>query len=246
MSISTTALVALAAGIGLLGIAAIWRDPYRLVRAEYRRQARALRFARRQRVVGATHWAYVERTATDPAAPTLVLLHGYTGSKENGFLLARALGRRYRLVLPDLPGWGGSSREAEGDYGYAAQADRVASFLEAIGGRPVVLVGHSMGGGIAAVVAARYPYLVSHLGLLNASGIEFADNPFGLGVLAGQNPFGVVDAASLEQYLGILFHRRAARPPIPWPAGHAVIAHRRSEGAFEQSVLDHIGRGAGR
>lgn len=246
VALGTTALVALAAGIGLLGIAAVWRDPYRLVRAEYRRQARALRFARREVVVEGTRWAYVERTATDPAAPTLVLLHGYTGSKENWFALARALGRRYRLVVPDLPGWGSSSREREGDYGYAAQADRLAAFLQRIGGAPVVLVGHSMGGGIAAVVAARYPQLVSHLGMMNASGIEFSGNQFGLDVVAGQNPFGVVDAASLEQYLGILFHQRNARPPIPWPAGHAVIAHRRREGAFEQSVLDHIGRSDGR
>ena len=244
--LGTTAMAALAAGIGLLGIAAVWRDPYRLVRAEYRRQARVLRFARRHAVIDDTRWAYVERTAVGPAAPTLVLLHGYTGSKENWFVLARALGRRYRLLAPDLPGWGDSTREADGDYGYAAQADRVASFLQRIGGGPVVLVGHSMGGGIAAVVAARHPQLVSRLALLDASGVEFADNRFGLDVLDGQNPFGVVDRASLERYLGILFHQRASRPPIPWPAGHAVIAHRRREGAFEQSVLDHIGRGADR
>jgi pimeloyl-ACP methyl ester carboxylesterase len=62
-------------------------------------------------------------------------------------------------------------------------------------------------------------------------------------VLAGDNPFGVTDAASLERYLSILFHQRNTRPPVPWPATYALVSHRRREAGFEQSVLDRIGRG---
>lgn len=238
------AVAALVAAIALLALAfALWRDPYRLVRGEYARQRIALGFRRKVAEIDGERWVWAERAASRAEAPTLVMLHGYTGSKENWYRLAAALGRRCRLVLPDLPGWGESARADDADYGYAAEAARVAAFLRHLGGAPVVLLGHSMGGGIAAVVAARHPDLVARVGLLNASGVEFEDNAFGRDVLDGHNPFGVRDAASLESYLSILFHARKARPLIPWPAAYAVIAHRAREGDFEQSVLDHIGRG---
>lgn len=237
-------MVAAAIAIALLAIAfAFWRDPYRLVRSEYARQRLALGFQRKTADIDGERWVWVERAASRADAPTIVMLHGYTGSKENWYRLARALGRRYRLVVPDLPGWGESARDANADYGYAAEAARVAAFLRRVGGAPVTLLGHSMGGGVAAVVAARHPDLVARIGLLDSSGVEFAENAFGRDVLDGGNPFGVHDAASLENYLSILFHQRRARPWIPWPAAHALIAQRRREGDFEQSILDRIGRG---
>jgi pimeloyl-ACP methyl ester carboxylesterase len=230
--------------ISLLVLAfALWRDPYRLVRGEFARQRLALGFRRKTADIDGERWVWVERSASRADAPTIVMLHGYTGSKENWYRLAKALGHHHRLVAPDLPGWGESARDAHADYGYAAEAARVAAFLRHIGGAPVTLLGHSMGGGVAAVVAARHPDLVACVGLLNASGVEFTDNAFGRDVLDGGNPFGVHDAASLEHYLSILFHQRRARPWIPWPAAHALIVQRRREGDFEQSVLDRIGRG---
>ena len=238
------AVAALVAAIALLALAvALWRDPYRLVRGEYARQRIALGFRRREAIIDGERWVWVERAARRADAPTIVLLHGYTGGKENWYRLASRLAGQYRLVAPDLPGWGESARADDADYGYAAEAARVAAFLRHLGCAPVTLLGHSMGGGVAAVVAARHPELVARVGLLNASGVEFADNAFGRDVLDGHNPFGVQDAASLESYLAILFHERASRPWIPWPAAHAVIAHRRREGDFEQAVLDRIGRG---
>src|SRR3546814_6115776 len=69
---------------------------------------------------------------------------------------------------------------------------------------PVTVLGHSMGGGVAAVLAAREPGLVARVGLFDAAGVRFADNQFGLDVLAGKNPFGVHDRAALAQYFDIL------------------------------------------
>jgi len=242
---AVVAIVAAAVALAAIAIVALRlrRDPYSLVRAEYARQRRALGLAARTRDIDGVRWVYAERAAAHAGAPTLVMLHGYTGSKENWYRLAKRLVGRYRLIAPDLPGWSESQRDAGADYGYSAQAERVAAFLRATCDAPVVLLGHSMGGGIAALVAARHPDLVARLGLLNAAGVRFADNRFGLEVEAGRNPFAVSDAASLERYLGIVFADRAARPPIPWPASRIVIAQRRRDLAFEQSVLDRIGRG---
>lgn len=238
-------LALLLIAIAIMAVA-IWRDPYAIVRAEYARQRIAAGLQTHEIEAGGYRWRYVERDADSADAPTLVLVHGYTGSKENWFRLAEALGRRYRLVIPDLPGWGESERKPGANYGYAAQADHLVAFIEKVADKPVVLIGHSMGGGIAAVAAARYPGEISRVGLLNASGVRFDDNRFGADVLAGKNPFGVTDGASLKAYLDILFNDDTGRPWIPWPASQALIAKRRADGAFEQSVLDRIGRGGER
>jgi abhydrolase domain-containing protein 6 len=233
--IATTVLLALAV--------VFWRDPYALVRAEFARERIALGLARRVAVVDGVRWVYAERKASVADAPTLVMLHGYTGSKENWYRVARQLRGRYRLVIPDLPGWGESQREGVAGHGYAAQAARAAAFIRATCDRPVVLLGHSMGGGVAAVLAAREPALVARVGLLDAAGVRFADNQFGLDVLAGMNPFGVDGPATLGRYFDILFHDRSALPAMPWPAPRILVAQRRADAAFEQSVLDDIGRG---
>ena len=219
-----------------------WRSPARIIGLEYRRQRRALGFTLRSVRIGEHDIAYVERAAGHAAAPCVVMIHGYTGSKENWYLLAAQLGTRYRLVAPDLPGWGQSQRLAGRDYGFSAQAEHVAAFLRALGDAPVALLGHSMGGGIAALVAARHPALVSRLALIDAAGVEFAENRFGLDVLAGRNPFAVSDRASLERYLDVLFHDRGARPAMPWPGPWLLCTLRRRDADFEQSVLERIGR----
>lgn len=234
------ALLALAiAGVAIL---VVRRDPHRLIRAEFLRERLVAGLALREGVIDGRRWCWVDRAAAGADAPTVVMIHGYTGSKENWYRLCAALGRRYRVVVPDLPGWGASERVVGADHGFVAQAERVAGFLRHLGGPRVVLVGHSMGGGIAALVAARHPALVERLVLLDAAGVEFSENAFGLAVLDGQNPFGVEDAASLERFFSVIFHEARARPPLPWPGSWAYVAWRKGEGAFEQSVLERLGR----
>lgn len=224
----------------------IWRDPMLPVRAEFARQRWSAGLALHHAEVAGHRWAYVEREAADPAAPTVVMIHGFTGSKENWYPLAMRLRDRYRLVIPDLPGWGASERKPGEDYGFAAQNRRVAGFIAQAArrpGSPLVLLGHSMGGGIVALTAAERPDLVDRVGLIDAAGVRFHDNVFGEQVLAGHNPFAVRDEASLQRYLDTVFHRQEARPSIPWPASRGLIDWRRAQAPFEQAVLDRIGRG---
>lgn len=231
------AALALVAGVWL------WRDPFALVRAEFTRE-RMLAGLRRGMLQTAGHrWVYAYSNDAPKTAPLVVMLHGYTGSKENWYPLAARLRGHYRIAIPDLPGWGESQRIAGQDYGFVAQARRVAEFIHAVSPRrPVVLLGHSMGGGIAALAAARYPQRVARVGLLDAAGVRFNDNRFGIDVLAGKNPFGVEDAKSLQRYLDTVFYQAQSRPWVPWPASKIVIAHRRRDAVFEQNVLDRIGR----
>jgi abhydrolase domain-containing protein 6 len=93
---------------------------------------------------------------------------------------------------------------------------------------------------VVGLLAARDPQVADRIGLMSAAGVRFADNDFGRAVLAGDNPFQVTTTAELHRYLGIVF----ADPPwVPWPASNALVKRRRGDVAFEQKVLDGIGRG---
>lgn len=238
----TVALVAAVLVCALLAWA--WRDPMAPLRNAMALQGWWIGLSEKRIVVDDHRWAYDEREAGDAGAPTVVMVHGFTGGKENWYPLAERLGGHYRLVIPDLPGWGESQRLDGADYGFDAQAARLAKFLRGIrrDGSPVVLLGHSMGGGIAAIVAADHPDLVARVALIDAAGVRFKDNRFGLEVLEGKNPFAVSDEASLRRYLDTVFHDKAAQPALPWPVSRAVIGWRIGQAPFEQQVLDRIGR----
>ncbi|MDI9238512.1 alpha/beta hydrolase [Lysobacter sp. LF1] len=228
----------------LLGLGLLWRNPYALISGDFTRQRLMAGLSKASVGVGEDRWVYAYSDDAPDDAPTVVMLHGFTGSKENWYPVAQRLHGRYRVIVPDLPGWGESDRRAGADYGFVAQGERVMRFLHAVSGnRPVVLLGHSMGGGIAAVAAAGHPSSVSHLGLIDAAGVRFNDNRFGEEVLAGRNPFGVSNRPTLQRYLDTVFFDPKAQPWIPWPADDIYIARRREDAAFEQQVLDRIGRG---
>ncbi|WP_394539717.1 alpha/beta hydrolase [Lysobacter enzymogenes] len=237
---------ALVAAVLLCALAIwLWPDPYRVVLADYARQRWQAGLTRNAAKIDDHRWVYAYNDDAPANAPTVVMIHGFTGSKENWYPLAQRLRGRYRLFAPDLPGWGESERKAGGDYGFLAQSARVARFIEQVARKPgseVVLLGHSMGGGIVALTTARHPREVDRMGLFDAAGVRFNDNAFGLAVLRGKNPFAVDDAASLQRYIDIVFYDDAAKPVIPWPASRIYIDKRRRDAAFEQSVLDNIGR----
>src|SRR3546814_12404327 len=91
----------------------------------------ALGFARRTIDVDGIRWVYAEGGSRDADAPVLVMPHGFTGSKENWYRVAKRLRGRCRLLIPDLPGWGESQREGVAGHGFATQAARVAAAIRA-------------------------------------------------------------------------------------------------------------------
>ena len=101
----------------------------------------------------------------------VVLLHGFGASSDSWNRFAKPLIKRYRVIAPDQPGWGASTRLETASYGYPAQVKRLHQFLSALGLKRVHLVGHSMGGFIASAYAARYPDEVITLGLIAPHGM---------------------------------------------------------------------------
>ena len=87
---------------------------------------------------------------------TLVFLHYFGGSGRAWLNVMACLGDSYRCIAPDLRGFGESSEVGE-DYTIAYAASDVQDLIEALELRDYVLVGHSMGGKIAMMMAAQSP-----------------------------------------------------------------------------------------
>ena len=193
----------------------LWRDPLALVHAEFTRQRWSAGLSLRQAQVAGHRWVYAVREADNADAPTVVMIHGFTGSKENWYPLAARLRGRYRLVIPDLPGWGDSERINGADYGFVAQSERVAAFIDQFARKPgseVVLLGHSMGGGIVALTAADIRRTSRASACSMPPACASRTTVSARKCWRGKNPFAVTDEASLERYLDTVFHVDAAKP----------------------------------
>lgn len=106
------------------------------------------------------------RETPGPGDAEAVYVHGLSGSSLNWTDLAALLRTRAAGTAVDLPGFGRSRPLASRDYSPAAHADALLCFL-AGRGRPVHLLGNSLGGAIAMTVAARRPELVRTLTLVS-------------------------------------------------------------------------------
>src|SRR5690349_23872155 len=91
---------------------------------------------------------------TGGAKPPLVLLHGLTGSGACWSPLARALAAEFDVVMPDARGHGNSSTPLTG-YRYEDHARDVIGLIRELGLAASVLLGSSMGGLTAALVASQ-------------------------------------------------------------------------------------------
>jgi pimeloyl-ACP methyl ester carboxylesterase len=126
--------------------------------------------------LAALYWA-----ADAPAAPLVVLVHGITGNAMGWAPIAAALAGSYEVVAPDLRGRAHSAG-LPGPYGLSTHAADVTALLEHFGADAeagadaAVLVGHSMGGFVAALVTTDSPDLVHGLVLLDG-GLPFAVPP---------------------------------------------------------------------
>ncbi|WP_174999416.1 alpha/beta fold hydrolase [Rugamonas aquatica] len=119
----------------------------------------------------------------------LVLVHGFGGDKDNFTRIARFLTPRYRVLIPDLPGFGDASRDPQAGYAIADQVERLRAFLDRHAPGRVHLGGNSMGGYIAAQFAAGHPERVASLWLLDAAGTEAAQSS---AALAGYRATGAM------------------------------------------------------
>lgn len=122
-----------------------------------------------ERLAADVHLAYRDFGPRD--APALVLLHGSPGDGGHLADLGRALEDRWRVVIPDLPGFGRSSVDAP-DLSIRAHADYVLQLLDGLHIERAHLLGFSMGGGPALHAWEAAPERVASLILLASVGVQ--------------------------------------------------------------------------
>ena len=128
--------------------------------------------------VGDITWSYNEGGLKNK--PTIVLIHGLSGSKDNWNRVAQFLTPNYHVIIPDLPTNGDTKTPNNFDFSIPNVTSQLRSFIETLDiDENLNIAGHSIGGSIATVYASQYPFDTQSLFLLNSAGIyKLANTPY--------------------------------------------------------------------
>lgn len=158
--------------IALAGIYLAYRIiPEQVYDTLVRLQRKSAGLTRKELAVGDHQIVYLEGGKGE----TLLLLHGFGAEKDHWTQIAKFLTPHYRVIAPDLPGFGESSKRSEARYGADDQLARLKAFAQALGLEKFHLGGNSMGAYLAALYAAYAPSEVQSLWLLAPPGAAEAE-----------------------------------------------------------------------
>ncbi len=202
------ALALLAAGIGayLLFPRALFNQMRKLLR---RKGGLVLKSVK----IGDLTWPYLE--GGNPDGKAVVLVHGFGGDKDNWAFYAPYMTGEYRLICPDLPGFGENARRLDLDHAVATQAARLRDFLDALGVGKCHLGGNSMGGFIALHFALEFPDRLLSLTLFNNAGVLGPDESKLQQIVEaemGATPLVPRTLAEIDQLAGLVVHKQRFLP----------------------------------
>jgi pimeloyl-ACP methyl ester carboxylesterase len=104
----------------------------------------------------------------------IVFIHGFGGSTYSWRKNLSELARKYTVISLDVRGFGYTSRDPASEYSPRGYATHVSTFLDILGVRRPIIVGHSLGGEVAIRVALQRPEDVSGLVLIDSAGLPSA------------------------------------------------------------------------
>lgn len=161
-------------------------------------------FQRSMRIGGMEVWYLM---GGPEAGPRVLLLHGFAGDKENWAEMgAQLVEKGYRVVAPDLPGFGQSSKEADQIYDVTTQVKRIRGFAHTLELGKLHLVGCGLGGAIAAGFAYSAPDEISSLTLIEPFGVRVPyPSELDQWLAEQRNPLVIAGPAAYDNLLGFLF-----------------------------------------
>ncbi len=153
--------------------------------------------------------------------PTILLLHGYTANKDNWTRFAGYLTKDYHVVIPDIPGYGESSKLMDSSYDLSHQISRLHKFTEALKLENFHIAGSSMGGFFAGIYAVRYPDEIISLGLFDAGGVmSLGKSEVTKMMEKGENPFVLKDSSDMSRFMKLVF---VNPPSLPYPLKKVMV-----------------------
>lgn len=150
---------------------------------------------------------YHDRGRGDP----VLLIHGSgpgVTAWANWRLTMPALAERFRVLAPDVVGFGFSERPAHDRYDLDLWLGHMVGFLDTLGLAKVAVVGNSFGGALALALAVRKPERVERLVLMGAVGLDLPISP-GLDAVWGYQP----SVANMQRLIELFAYDRAGLPP---------------------------------
>ncbi|WP_348549137.1 alpha/beta hydrolase [Psychrobacter sp. KFRI-CH2-11] len=168
----------------------------------------------------------------------LLLIHGFGGNKDNFTRIADEL-EDYHLIIPDLLGFGESSKPMSADYRSQAQATRLHELLQAKGlANNIHIGGNSMGGAISVAYAAKYPKDVKSLWLVDSAGFWSAGVPKSLeGATLENNPLLINSKEDFYKMYDFVMYK----PPYLPKSVKAVFAQERiNNKELDAKILEQI------
>ncbi|MCC6587119.1 MAG: alpha/beta hydrolase [Bryobacterales bacterium] len=163
--------------------------------------------------------AYMDAPPTKPAnGHTVVLLHGNNfAGFYFGAIMDALRGEGFRVIVPDQIGYGRSSKPII-PYYLSDMARNTRAILQKLNIGKAMIVGHSMGGMLAARFAAQYPDLTERLVLFNPIGLT--DTRFGDNAAANPDPDEAYrrNLSSTYQSIRASLMRYVAHKPSAWNA----------------------------
>jgi abhydrolase domain-containing protein 6 len=146
---------------------------------------------------------------------TIIMLHGFGGSKDNWLRFAKYFTPNYRVIIPDLPGFGDSSKTQDAKYNIMSQVERLHLLVKELKLIKFNIVGNSMGGDIAGNYAVAYPGMVKTLALFDSAGVVSpVKSERALLLEKGINPLVVKDEKGYDRLLEITFNKPIQLPSI--------------------------------
>lgn len=141
----------------------------------------------------------------------VVLLHGFCETHEVWKPLKQALGKHFRVLCPDLPGFG-KSPLLSGELTLPIVAKALHAWLEDLEVRSCILIGHSLGGYVSLAFLEQYPDMVEGIGLFNSTAYADTEEK----KRTRNNVISFVEKHGVEKYIEsfvppLFFHQNRAR-----------------------------------
>lgn len=177
--------------------------------------------------------AYLEGGEGEP----LLLVHGFGANKDNFTRAAGSLTPHYRVLIPDLPGFGNSAKPMDADYSIPAQVEYLRTFARAHGIERVHLGGSSMGGWISVEWALHYPEEIASLWLLGPAGTDAALESEMMRITeeTGETP---LLAETPEDYATVLDLVMAKPPFMPYSVRRVLAERAVADHALHARIFD--------